>query len=65
MPCLSWCCLPSRPQGISSGPAALLAFSFFTALSISAFDGGSTLTFKVRCAGGMSAGFMSMFFVSR
>ena len=43
--------------GISSGPAALLAFSFFTALSISAFDGGSTLTFRVRCAGGMSAGF--------
>ena len=24
--------------GISSGPAAMLAFSFFTALSISAFD---------------------------
>ena len=37
--------------GISSGPAALMTFSFFTALSISAFDGGSTLTFRVRCAG--------------
>ena len=44
--------------GISSGPAALLAFSFFTALSIWAFDGGFTLTFRVRCAGGMSAGFV-------
>ena len=43
--------------GISSGPAALLALSLLTALSISAFDGGSTLTLRVRCAVGMTAGF--------